>query len=136
VHFPDLSSFKKLADAARTAAGASGVDNALNSDVTIFAPIDDAFRRAGVSVSAVSPKVAHDMLLYHMLQGSRVVPTGFGNNKKLSTLLKGHTVTSWVNDRCAGGRGEVRRMHASATNSNGTYDTTSPWCYHGVVHVW
>lgn len=27
------------------------------------------------------------------------MPTGFKNNEKLRTLLKGHTITSWVNDR-------------------------------------
>jgi uncharacterized surface protein with fasciclin (FAS1) repeats len=113
--FPDLSNFKKLVTLAQSAPGDSAVDDALNSDVTIFAPVDSAFSKAGVSAASLSPAAANEVALYHMLQGSRVVPTGFKNNEKLRTLLKGHTITSWVNDRCAkGGEGGGRHARAPA----------------------
>jgi uncharacterized surface protein with fasciclin (FAS1) repeats len=99
--FHDISTFKKLLELAKSAAGASTVDAALSSDITVFAPSDDAFRSARVTVSALSPSAANDLIQYHMVQGSRVVPYDFKSDETLRTLLKGHTIKTWVNERCA-----------------------------------
>lgn len=96
---PMFSTASELAAAASKGPRAAAITAALDGSSTLFAPTNAAFAASGVSLSTLNAATAGDVLLYHMLSGSRVVPTDFKSNQKLRTLLEGHTVKTWVNER-------------------------------------
>lgn len=116
----------------RASEGATNVAAALsgNGPLTVFAPTNDAFVKAGFptieSIKAADPNVLASILTYHVI-GARVFSSNLVNNSMPATL-NGKTVTIKVSEAKATVKG-------LSNNSPSNIVITDLLATNGVVHV-
>lgn len=66
---------------------------------TFFVPINKAFGDNARSVAGASPSQLAKLFAYHVTSGLRTVPDDFENGAKFNTLLSGHRLQSYVNNK-------------------------------------